>query len=126
MYRIAAATLKHDHPLTPATVAQHVIQARRLVQEKAGKELDPHRCKVVQDRLVRELILTSKRFLCAAISTNVNAFGRSSYIFVAPDGECWQATPWRMRQRIKQGDTVDVALVNGRPQWGSLGFEVPQ
>lgn len=126
VYRIAAATLKHDHPLTPGTVNAHVSESKAVIQQKTRKELDAQRCKAVEERLVRELVLTSKRFLCAAISSNTNAFGHSSYVFVAPDGECWQVTAWRMGQPIKQGDTVDVPLASGRPQWNSLGFEVPQ
>jgi hypothetical protein len=126
VYSIAAATLKYAQPLTPGTVSQHVNEAKCTVHDKARKEMDPHRCKAIEERLVREQVQTSKRFQCAAISSNTNAFGHSRYIFVALDRECWQMTAWQQGQPIQQGDSVDVALVSGRPQWGSLGFEVPQ
>lgn len=69
---------------------------------------------------------TEREFRVALVSLNYNAFGLKNHIFVAPDGEAWQAAANDLNGR-KVGDSIHCP---GHRNFGnvltSCGFEIPQ
>jgi hypothetical protein len=71
---------------------------------------------------------TSKRFRLVTISSNTNSFGLHNHIFVAPDGEAWQAAAYRGPggKTITVGDILTVPCENGEPNFAKIGYEIAE
>lgn len=70
--------------------------------------------------------IESKQFKVVAVSSNLNSFGLRGHIFIAKDGEAWQAAASSLSE-LKKGKVVRVTLDrNDRPEFGYLGFEIPE
>ncbi len=63
--------------------------------------------------------MNTKTFAVAARSTNTNSFGLRGFIFVADDGEAWEAASGFKDHRV--GDRVTVPVVNGEADF--VGYE---
>jgi hypothetical protein len=63
--------------------------------------------------------MNTKTFAVAARSTNTNRFGLRGFVFVADDGEAWEAASGFNDHR--EGDRVSVPVVNGEADF--VGYE---
>ena len=63
--------------------------------------------------------MNTKTFAVAARSTNINRFGLRGFVFVADDGEAWEAASGFSDHR--DGDRVIVPVVNGETDF--VGYE---
>jgi hypothetical protein len=70
----------------------------------------------------------SKRFRVVTISSNTNSFGLHNHIFVAPDGDAWQAAAYRGPggKTIKAGEILVVPWKNKEPCFADLGYEIAE
>jgi hypothetical protein len=70
--------------------------------------------------------IESKQFKVASVSENTNSFGLRGHIFIAEDGEAWEAGANTVNG-LKKGDTVKVFLDRSdEPDFTYLGFEIPR
>ncbi len=63
--------------------------------------------------------MKTKTFAVAARSTNTNSFGLRGFIFVADDGDAWEAASGFKDHRV--GDRVTIPVVNGEADF--VGYE---
>jgi hypothetical protein len=68
-----------------------------------------------------------KTFVCAAKSTNYNAFGLRGCVLIANDGDAWQVAANSLNEP-EVGERLSVPLneLNGNPMFHGFGYEIPE
>lgn len=115
-----------DANRTPDTVSTVVNQTVAFLGQFILEPLDGERVEVVKAKLSRKFTQDSIEFRLASISQNTNSFGHHGHVFIARDGETWQATKYRLTDDLKVGQSVTVKMQNGILNWMALGYEVPE
>lgn len=125
-----------DHALTilpgektPATVADALSQSVAFVGKFAGA-VNADRVAAILADLTRKHATAGVEFRLADLSTTTNSFGHTGHIFLTKAGEVWSVTAYRGggvgSKNLKVGDSLTVPVKDGKLQWMSLGYEVPE
>ena len=60
-----------------------------------------------------------------AVSDNTNSFGLHGVVVVSPRGEAWRLGSNGLHLP-KKGDELNPEMTGDGPEWGKLGFEIPE